>query len=112
MSAQGARPGGTEGSSLGVRVGGRSGDRRITLPRQGGVAMIRLAVIDGQTLFRYGLRALVARQPDIEIVGECQAAAEAPAMVAEAGPDVVTVDVALPDGDGLRLARELRDRHE
>ena len=74
--------------------------------------MIRLAVIDGQTLFRYGLRALVARHPDIEIVGECQAAAEAPAMVAAAGPDVVTVDVALPDGDGLRLARELRDRHD
>src|SRR5215207_10455674 len=50
---------------------------------------IRVAVIDGHTLTRYGLVGLVARHDDIE---------------------VVTVDVALPDGDGLRLARELRDR--
>src|SRR5271166_2543576 len=72
---------------------------------------IHLAVVDGQTLIRYGLRELVAQHSDIEIVAECQSAAEAPAMVAAARPDVVTVDVVLPDGDGLGLARELRDRY-
>lgn len=72
---------------------------------------IRLAVIDGHTLTRYGLSELVAQHPDIEIVAECRSAAEAPRVVAAAQPDVVTVDVALPDGDGLRLARELRDRY-
>ena len=72
---------------------------------------IRLAVIDGQTLIRYGLRELVARHGDIELVAECQAAADAPLMMAAARPDVVTIDVALPDGDGLRLARDLRDCH-
>lgn len=72
---------------------------------------IRLAVVDGQTLIRYGLRELVAQQSDIEIVAESQSAAEAAAMVAATRPDVVTVDVALPDGDGLQLARELRDRY-
>jgi DNA-binding NarL/FixJ family response regulator len=72
---------------------------------------IHLAIVDGHTLTRYGLRELVAHHPDIEIVAECQSAAEAPAMVAATLPDVVTVDVTLPDGDGLRLARELRDRH-
>jgi DNA-binding NarL/FixJ family response regulator len=72
---------------------------------------IHLAIVDGQTLIRYGLRELVAHHPDIEIVAECQSAAETPAMVAATLPDVVTVDVTLPDGDGLRLARELRDRY-
>ena len=70
-----------------------------------------LGIVDGQTLTRYGLRELVAQHPDIEIVAECQSAAEAPAMVAAARPDVVTIDVILPDGDGLRLAREFRDRY-
>jgi DNA-binding NarL/FixJ family response regulator len=72
---------------------------------------IQLAIIDGHTLIRYGLRELVARHGDIEIVTECRAAADAPRMIAAARPDVVTVDVALPDGDGLQLARDLRDSY-
>ncbi|MGO8960578.1 MAG: response regulator [Streptosporangiaceae bacterium] len=72
---------------------------------------IHLAVADGQTLVRYGLRELVAQHPDIEIVAECDSAAEVHRMVAAAQPDVVTVDVTLPGGDGLRLARDLRDRY-
>ena len=71
---------------------------------------IALAVIDPHTLTRYGLRQLLTLHADIEVVAECTSAADAPAMMAQARPDVVTIDVALPDGDGLRLARELRDR--
>lgn len=72
---------------------------------------ISVFIVDGQTLIRYGLRELVAQQPDIDIVAECESAAEAMAMMAAVQPDVVTVDVSLPDGDGLRLAQDLRDRH-
>jgi len=72
---------------------------------------IRLAIVDGQTLTRYGLRELIAQHPDIEIVAECQSAANATDTVAAASPDVVTLDVALPDGDGLRLARDFRLRY-
>lgn len=72
---------------------------------------IQLAIIEGHTLIRYGLRELVAQHPDIEIVAECQSAAEARSMVAAARPDVVTVAISLPDGDGLQLAREFRDRY-
>jgi DNA-binding NarL/FixJ family response regulator len=71
---------------------------------------IRLAVVDGHTLTRYGLRELVAQHPDIQIVAECESAADAHRMLTAAVPDVVTIEVHLPDGDGLRLARELRDR--
>jgi DNA-binding NarL/FixJ family response regulator len=71
---------------------------------------IRLVVIDGHTLTRYGLSRLVEHS-DIEIVGETCSAAEGLKLVALTRPQVVTVDVALPDGDGLSLARALRDRH-
>jgi DNA-binding NarL/FixJ family response regulator len=72
---------------------------------------IRLVVVDGHTLTRYGFQELVAKQPDMEIVAECGLAADAPAVLADFRPDVVTVDVALPDADGLQLARELRDHY-
>jgi DNA-binding NarL/FixJ family response regulator len=71
---------------------------------------ISLAIVDGHTLTRYGLRELIARQPDIEVVAEAGSAADAASVVGGAGPDVVTIDVALPDGNGLRLATEFRDR--
>jgi DNA-binding NarL/FixJ family response regulator len=73
--------------------------------------VIRLAIIDANTLTRYGLRELAARNADIEIVGECRSAADASCMIAAVHPDVVTVEASLPDGDGLRLAREFRDRY-
>src|SRR5215469_16463384 len=71
---------------------------------------IRVAVIESETLVRYGLRELASQYPDIEIVTECVSAAEVSRKLNAARPDVVTVDVNLPDCDGLRLARELRDR--
>ena len=72
---------------------------------------IRLAIVDGHTLTRYGLRQLIAQHADIEIVGECGSAASAPEVVAASDPDVVTIDATLPDGDGMRLARDFRDVH-
>ncbi|HEY3557481.1 MAG TPA: response regulator transcription factor [Kribbella sp.] len=72
---------------------------------------ITVVIVDGHTLTRYGLARLVGADDDITIVGECGLAADAPALIATAQPDVVVLDVALPDADGLRLARELRDRY-
>lgn len=72
---------------------------------------IGLAIIDGHTLTRWGLRQLVAQHDDIEVVCECSSAADARAAVVRSRPAVVTIDTVLPDADGLRLARELRDCH-
>jgi DNA-binding NarL/FixJ family response regulator len=70
---------------------------------------IRLAVVDGHTLIRFGLSELAAQNPGLEIVAECSSMADAVSVVQAAQPDVVTADVALPDGDGMELARQLRD---
>jgi DNA-binding NarL/FixJ family response regulator len=70
---------------------------------------IRLAIIDGHTLTRYGLRQLVTQHADMELVAECGSAAMAPDMIAACDADVVTIDATLPDGDGMRLARHFRD---
>lgn len=69
---------------------------------------IRLAVIDSRTLVRFGMRELVAGQPDMDIVLECTSAEEARRGVATFAPDVVVVDLLLPDGDGMAVARALR----
>jgi DNA-binding NarL/FixJ family response regulator len=72
---------------------------------------IRLAIVDAHTLIRYGLRELLSRHPDIEIAAECASAAEAALMVATTRPDVVTLGISLPDGDGLRVAQGFRERY-
>jgi DNA-binding NarL/FixJ family response regulator len=67
----------------------------------------RLVVVDSHTLHRVGLAHAVGRQPDLEIVGAAGTVADALAVVPRLNPDVVTVDLLLPDGDGLSLARLL-----
>jgi DNA-binding NarL/FixJ family response regulator len=71
-----------------------------------------MMVVDGHTLTRYGLSRLVAQHADLQLVAESSSAAQARQVITAARPDVVTIDVALPDGNGLQLARELRDRNE
>jgi DNA-binding NarL/FixJ family response regulator len=72
---------------------------------------IRIAVIDGHPLLRLGLSELVAPHQDIEVVAEANSVAQARQVVGAHLPKVVTIDAALPDGDGLQLACELRDRY-
>jgi DNA-binding NarL/FixJ family response regulator len=72
---------------------------------------IKIVVVDGHTLTRFGLTGLVSAQPDMTVVAETGLGSEAAAAVAESAADVVVLDTALPDDDGLQVARELRDRY-
>ncbi|HWR86243.1 MAG TPA: response regulator transcription factor, partial [Rhodoglobus sp.] len=63
--------------------------------------MIRVALADDQQLIRAGFRSLLEAEPDIEIVGEAGTGAEAVSLVAATRPDVVLMDIRMPDGDGL-----------
>jgi DNA-binding NarL/FixJ family response regulator len=72
---------------------------------------IRLGIVESHTLACYGLRQLLAQQSEIQVVAECGSAAQAGRFLEAAPLDVVFINIGLPDGDGLRLARELRSRH-
>lgn len=69
---------------------------------------IRLLVVDDHTLFRRGLVALLAGDPDLEVTGEAGDAAEAVRKAQALQPDVVLLDNHLPGATGLQALAELR----
>lgn len=71
---------------------------------------IRVLLADDHGILRAGLRAFLATQPDIEVVGEAADGEEAVTRAAELAPDVVVLDIAMPRLDGLEAARRMRDR--
>jgi DNA-binding NarL/FixJ family response regulator len=63
--------------------------------------VIRVAIADDQQLIRGGFRALLESEPDLEVVGEAGTGRQAVSLVMETRPDVVLMDIRMPDGDGL-----------
>lgn len=76
----------------------------------GGGRKIRVLLADDHGILRAGLRALLANEPDIEVVGEAADGEEAVAQAAALRPDVIVLDIAMPRLDGLEAARRIRDR--
>ncbi len=74
--------------------------------------MIRVAIADDQQLIRGGFRSLLEAEPDIEIVGEAGTGAEAVSLVAATRPDVVLMDIRMPDGDGLWATEQIAAKPE
>jgi DNA-binding NarL/FixJ family response regulator len=69
--------------------------------------MIRVVLVDDQALLRAGLRALLESTGDITVVGEAGDGTDAITVVAEAVPDVVLMDIRMPDVDGLTATTEI-----
>lgn len=69
---------------------------------------LRVVVVEDHELIRRGLRELLDAEEAIQLVGEAGEAAGALDLVRQASPDVVVLDVRLPDGDGVELCREIR----
>ena len=69
--------------------------------------MIRVAIADDQQLIRGGFRSLLESEVDIEVVGEAGTGADAVALVVATKPDVVLMDIRMPDGDGLWATEQI-----
>ena len=71
---------------------------------------IRLLLVDDHAVVRSGLRMLLATENDVEIIGEAGTAAEALASTLELKPDVVLMDIGLPDKTGIEATQEIKER--
>lgn len=69
---------------------------------------IRVMLVDDHEVVRRGLQAILDRNPEIQVVGEAGSVAGTLREVAQARPDVVVMDLRLPDGSGVTACRELR----
>jgi len=71
---------------------------------------LRIELVDDHEVVREGLKGLLNAEKDLTVVGEAGTVAEAVRRVGYDGPDVVVLDVRLPDGSGIEACREIRTR--
>jgi NarL family two-component system response regulator LiaR len=69
--------------------------------------MIRVLLVDDHQVVRQGLRAFLDVQPDMEVVGEVGGGHDAVGAAPELRPDVVLMDLVMPDGDGISALEQL-----
>lgn len=72
---------------------------------------IRVLVVDDHELVRVGLRAVLERYPRLQLVGEAANAAEGVRQALQLKPDVILMDVRLPDGNGFDVCRQIRQKN-
>jgi two-component system, NarL family, response regulator DevR len=69
---------------------------------------LRVVLVDDHEVVRNGIKALLAETPDVSVVGEAGTVKDAVERAVWARPDVVIMDVRLPDGSGIEATREIR----
>lgn len=69
-----------------------------------------ILLVDDHAIVRQGIRMILERSPELRILGECATLKEAYARIASETPDLIILDLKLPDGEGSLGCRELRKR--
>jgi DNA-binding NarL/FixJ family response regulator len=73
-------------------------------------ASVRVVLADDHPMFREGLRFTLGREPDLQVVGEAATGTDALRLVDELDPELVVMDLAMPDLGGLAATQQLRER--
>jgi len=71
--------------------------------------VIKVALVDDQALVRTGFRMIVQSQPDMQVVGEATDGREAVELIRKERPDVVLMDIRMPNLDGIAATRQVSD---
>ncbi|WP_068014733.1 response regulator [Nocardia mexicana] len=71
---------------------------------------MRVFLVDDHAVFRSGVRAELSRESDMDVIGEAGTVSEAIAGIKTAGPDVVLLDVHMPDGGGVAVLQGIEDQ--
>jgi DNA-binding NarL/FixJ family response regulator len=69
---------------------------------------LRVMIVDDHEVVREGIRTLLDRRPGLSVIGEAGTVAQAVELALQQKPDVVVMDVRLPDGSGVEACREIR----
>ena len=69
---------------------------------------LRILLVDDHEVVRVGVRALIERQPGMEVVGEASTVGDAVSQAEQLAPDVVVLDIRLPGGNGLQACQQIK----
>jgi DNA-binding NarL/FixJ family response regulator len=72
--------------------------------------VIRILLVDDHPVVRHGLRGMLDAEPDLTVVGEASSGADGLAQAAELAPDIVLMDLRMPDGDGVEATGRILAR--
>lgn len=72
-----------------------------------GLSVVRVLIVDDHPVVREGLRAVLGATSDVEVVAECGSGSDAVRLAAELRPDVVLMDLRLPELDGVEATRRI-----
>ena len=68
----------------------------------------KIVIVDDHPLFREGLKSIISRNPELELVGETGVGREALKLAENFKPDMIVIDISLPDSNGIELTKDIK----